>query len=444
MGDIAKAAKLTKHYKLAMGKLDLPAGTPAWFKAAYPVLMQSIYDGFNDHMVKMVSGVNESLEFMQGQINDIHTLTRSHAAEISSMKENHNAEIKLLRESQMNKQYEVEKHASTISNLKDIINKNESYSRRDNLVFSGISLHKDDRRSATDVIHDDVFTKAMKMSKEQSNAIKFVRCHQLNKRPGDSKVSIMARFESYRDRSIVWTKRRSATNVYISEDFPIDVSRRRNKLKPILKEASKHKQYEHCITMRGDKLLFKGELLDVDKLHTLPTEIHPRSISELRTDDVLLFGGLNSEYHELSNFYRCPVKYKNKTFNCVEQCYQYEKAMKFGDLKTATAILRSEDPADQKYLGKKISGFKPDQWSAVKENVMKEIVHCKFSQHDELSAKLCATRDLVIGEAIKNDNYYGIGMSLRDKNAVDRTKWQKNKLGKILVNERTTIRSNLS
>ena len=83
------------------------------------------------------------------------------------MKENHNAEIKLLRESQMNKQYEVEKHASTISNLKDIINKNESYSRRDNLVFSGISLHKDDRRSATDVIHDDVFTKAMKMSKEQ-------------------------------------------------------------------------------------------------------------------------------------------------------------------------------------------------------------------------------------------------------------------------------------
>ena len=102
--------------------------------------------------------------------------------------------------------------------------------------------------------------------------------------------------------------------------------------------------------MKGDKLLFKGELLDVDKLHTLPTEIYPRSISELRTDDVLLFGGLNSEYRELSNFYRCPVKYKNKTFNCVEQCYQYEKAMKFGDLKTATAILRSEDPADQNTL----------------------------------------------------------------------------------------------
>ena len=40
--------------------------------------------------------------------------------------------------------------------------------------------------------------------------------------------------------------------------------------------------------------------------------------------------------------------------------------------------------------------------------------------------------------------FYGIGMSLRDKNAVDRTKWQKNKLGKILVNERTTIRFNLT
>ena len=99
--------------------------------------------------------------------------------------------------------------------MKDIINKNESYRRRDNLVFSGISLHKDDRQSATDVIRDDVFTKAMKMSKEESKAIKFVRCHQLNKRPGDPKISIMARFESYRDTSIAWTKRRSATNVYI-------------------------------------------------------------------------------------------------------------------------------------------------------------------------------------------------------------------------------------
>ena len=133
------------------------------------------------------------------------------------MKENHNAEIKLLRESQMNKQYEVEKHASTISNLKDIINKNESYSRRDNLVFSGISLHKDDRRTATDVIHDDVFTKAMKMSKEQSNAIKFVRCHQLNKRPGDSKISIMARFESYRDRSILYGPKGDQQQTYTSQ-----------------------------------------------------------------------------------------------------------------------------------------------------------------------------------------------------------------------------------
>ena len=43
--------------------------------------------------------------------------------------------------------------------------------------------------------------------------------------------------------------------------------------------------------------------------------------------------------------------------------------MKFGDLKTAAAILRSEDPADQEYLGKKISGFKPEQWSAVKKTL---------------------------------------------------------------------------
>ena len=80
------------------------------------------------------------------------------------------------------------------------------------------------------------------MSKQEADSVKFVGCHFLSKKPDMSRVSIIARFESYQDRTVVLNKRRSVKDLFISEDFPIEISKRRNKLRPILKEASKHSQ----------------------------------------------------------------------------------------------------------------------------------------------------------------------------------------------------------
>ena len=52
-----------------------------------------------------------------------------------------------------------------------------------------------------------------------------------------------------------------------------------------------------------------------------------------------------------------------------------------------------------------------------------------------------STGDLHIGEAIMNDHFYGIGMSLRDKSATDRTKWKQNKLGILLMTERSLLKN---
>ena len=119
----------------------------------------------------------------------------------------------------------------------------------------------------------------------------------------DRRSFIIVRFESYHERTQIWNRRRALKTIYVSEDFPIEISRKRNKMRPILKAASKQPQYKKCTTLKGDKLLFNGQLLTVDKLHNLPEPIHPRTLSEVRSGNVLLFGGMMSEYHELSNFY---------------------------------------------------------------------------------------------------------------------------------------------
>ena len=68
----------------------------------------------------------------------------------------------------------------------------------------------------------------------------------------------------------------------------------------------------------------------------------------LLTNSVVIFKFSNSIY---SNFYPCNITIKNITFNCVEQVYQYSKAMLCGDINNAKMILATNDPIKMKRAG---------------------------------------------------------------------------------------------
>ena len=73
---------------------------------------------------------------------------------------------------------------------------------------------------------------------------------------------------------------------------------------------------------------------------------------------------------------------------------------------------------------------------------MKEILVSKFTQHDDLKSVLLNTGDRILAEANRNDNDYGIGMSLNHPDVLDQRKWTRNsnKLGEILMNIRAELR----
>ena len=175
----------------------------------------------------------------------------------------------------------------------------------------------------------------------------------------------------------------------------------------------------------------------------MPTDINPRTLAEVKTDNVLIFGGINSSYHELSNYYDCDINYQNQKYNSIEQCYQHSKAVMFGDNRAAASILRATDPGDQKFLARNIKGFNVNTWNRAKVGLMKDMLHCKFEQHPNLAKKLCETGDLHLGEAIEKDTFYGTGFSLMHKEATDQTKWKTNKLGELLMAERTVQQATL-
>ena len=130
------AAALATEYNVAVPELDFPLKTPNWVQTVFPKMLQSLVSCFNDALKEIAVGVNESLEHMQHQINNLESINQLHSTEIATLKD----AIK-------QKGYESKEQLSVISNLQQSIHKNESYSRRDNLVFSGFQLDRNDHRS---------------------------------------------------------------------------------------------------------------------------------------------------------------------------------------------------------------------------------------------------------------------------------------------------------
>ena len=103
-----------------------------------------------------------------------------------------------------------------------------------------------------------------------------------------------------------------------------------------------------------------------------------------------------------------------------------EKIMKAASAKAAKAYL------------KKLS--KNESWESKKDQVMRDAIRAKFTQHPELRMKLLDTGKRPIGFADARDIYWGIGTSMDTDKAKSASKWRGlNKLGKILEELRSRL-----
>lgn len=119
----------------------------------------------------------------------------------------------------------------------------------------------------------------------------------------------------------------------------------------------------------------------------------------------------------------------------------YRKALAFGDMPTAEAILRTEDPSLQKRLGRAVSPYDDEYWSSIADDIVYYGNYAKFTAHERLRMLLFATGDTFLVEASPYDCRWGIGLAEDDPRAIDPTQWRgENRLGKILTKLRDDLR----
>jgi ribA/ribD-fused uncharacterized protein len=169
----------------------------------------------------------------------------------------------------------------------------------------------------------------------------------------------------------------------------------------------------------------------------VPKEVEPGQ------EPVFFFSGnpaLN-EYKEFSNMYEAPFQIEGQTFPTVEHYFQWSKARLFGDAVAQGKILKTSSPKSVKSIGKKVVGFKEEEWAETKDRVMAAALKAKFMQHPELLKKLRDTGTRRIAEADPRSKYWGIGTSADTSKAKDPERWPgKNKLGHLLEVLRTELR----
>ncbi len=145
--------------------------------------------------------------------------------------------------------------------------------------------------------------------------------------------------------------------------------------------------------------------------------------------------------HPFSQWYSCTFEIDQIGFNSAEQYMMYSKAMLFDNKTIAEKILRTDDPRQQKELGRQVMNFDPATWDRNAFEIVYRGNSAKFSQNENLKKFLLDTGDKSLVEASPSDIIWGIGLSETDENRFDRTKWKgTNWLGEALICVREDIR----
>jgi len=124
------------------------------------------------------------------------------------------------------------------------------------------------------------------------------------------------------------------------------------------------------------------------------------------------------DYGYFSNYAACPIFLKGKLWPTTEHYYQ---AQKYAGTDQEEAVRQAPSPQNSKDMTRDPAHPSRADWDAVKDEVMREAVLAKFTQHAHLEKLLLDTGDALLAEHTANDFYWGDGGDGTGRNMLGQT-----------------------
>ena len=386
------------------------------------------------------------------------------------------AEIAPLKEKNKILEARVQELENSNRSLREQNLRQETYSRRNNLLIHGLPEPAWETQGQCEKITRDFF---VRLGLDGVN-MKLERVHRKGPRSHTDR-SVIVRFYEWTDREAVWKKRpgqqpptnsqnrenpesnssnasnvqqvnqsnpststitttetpprsHNTTHIRISQDFPLEIAARRRRFIPVLKLAKTIPEYKNTY-LRDDKLTVNGVTFTTETMHLLPPALDPRFIATQKKESYIAFWGINSP---LSNHHPAKFWVNNTVYNCVEQRYMHSMAIHAGDRVKAHQIMMSDDPVVQKRTTRGIP--LTNEWKKQRNTVMAEALRAKFKQIPDLRDFLLNTKDQELVEASPTDAYWGCGLGMNSPLLPFKENWTgHNMLGTLLCDIRAEI-----
>ena len=404
-------------------KLPMPddnASSNEWFK--------SLFEKFDD-MWEMYDELNSSIEYYFNELNDCKQKLSDTEKECDTL----NKRMTQLE----NENHELSKQMTTMQeqNLKAEVHRREL-----NLIFQGVP----DTYGESDVLMHNKMVNIfnhMEVFNRCGARVPIVKLQRLGPFQRDRIRPVLCQFLRYSDVNLILRNRGQLPNeVFVQEDYPLEIEERRRTLRPIFNKAKNMPQYKGKCRLTVDKLVLKGQTFTfkpVNNLDKLPNELSPRKAAERENDKILAFFTRGSPF---SNFHPSEFVKQSVKYSCNEQFIQASKAELFDDDFTHAQIMKTKCPYEMKRLGNTVQNFERPKWTNVAQKVALEACMEKFSQNHELRNALMETGDKILVEA-STDRFWGVGISLHDRNILNDSSWTgKNVLGQVLTQVREHLK----
>lgn len=163
------------------------------------------------------------------------------------------------------------------------------------------------------------------------------------------------------------------------------------------------------VVFHKNRLVVNGKCYTADNLFDIPKAFNPLYIFTPCTANKVAF---YTSLSPLSNHFPSPLQIDGIRYNCVEQYFMCQKALLFNDKVAENLILHTNNPARQKFLGRKIKNFDKKVWDQHVPEVLWKGLLAKFQQNINCLTFLRNTENRQLYEA--NDPLYGVGINLFD------------------------------